>query len=88
MYPEVRTGRFVLIAVSDTGEGMSDEVRQRAFEPFFTTKPTGSGTGLGLGMVYGFVRRSGGHAPDLQRVGPRDEHQDFPAPGGSRSGEQ
>ena len=68
-HAEVTAGPYVMVAVSDNGCGMSAELLDKVFQPFFTTKPQGQGTGLGLSMVYGFIKQSGGHISVYSEVG-------------------
>ncbi|RZL01956.1 MAG: PAS domain S-box protein [Rubrivivax sp.] len=68
-HPDVIPGQYLMISLSDTGSGMPSAILDRVFEPFFTTKPEGHGTGLGLSMVYGFIKQSGGHVKIDSEVG-------------------
>jgi PAS domain S-box-containing protein len=65
----IEPGNYVMIAVSDTGSGIPEAIRDKVFDPFFTTKEIGKGTGLGLSMVYGFIKQSGGHVTVYSDVG-------------------
>ena len=87
-HPGVTAGQYVMVSVTDTGQGMTPEVLTKAFDPFFTTKPAGKGTGLGLSQIYGFARQTGGQARICSEVGqgttvklylPRDQRGERPA---------
>ena len=83
---DMQPGQYVAICVTDTGTGMPPEVLARAFDPFFTTKPIGQGTGLGLSMIYGFARQSGGQVRIYSEVGAGHDGADLLAPASRRGG--
>ena len=66
---DLQPGSYVVLSVSDNGQGMSEDTMTKVFEPFFTTKPIGQGTGLGLSMIYGFLKQSGGHVRIYSELG-------------------
>jgi signal transduction histidine kinase len=68
-HDELSAGQYVMIAVTDTGTGIPPDILERVYEPFFTTKAEDKGTGLGLAMVYGFLKQSGGHVKIYSEVG-------------------
>lgn len=69
VHPDVTAGQYVVLAVTDTGGGMPADILQHVFEPFYTTKAEGEGSGLGLSMIYGFAKQSGGHVKIYSEVG-------------------
>jgi signal transduction histidine kinase len=69
LYPDLKPGKYVMLAITDTGAGMSDEVKARLFEPFLSTKDVGRGSGLGLSTCYGIIKQSGGHITARSELG-------------------